>query len=77
MLLQWKDVSTTWVLLKDAKVAYPVQIAEYTIAAGIAEQRAFNWWVPFTRIKREVNKSLQRLRTNIGYGIISWGSISR
>ncbi len=52
MLLQWKDGSTTWVPLKDAKETYPLQIAEFATATGIAEQPAFNWWVPFTMKKR-------------------------
>lgn len=52
MLLQWKDGSTTWVPLKDAKEAYPIQIAEFATATGIAEQPAFSWWVPFTLKKR-------------------------
>lgn len=28
MLVQWKDLSTTWVSLKDMKEAYPIQTAE-------------------------------------------------
>ena len=53
LLLQWKDGSTTWVALKDAKESYPVQVAEYAIAAGISVQPAFAWWVPFTMKKRK------------------------
>ena len=53
LLLQWKDGSTTWVALKDAKEAYPVQIAEFAIAAGISQEPAFSWWVPFTIKKRK------------------------
>jgi hypothetical protein len=41
LLLQWKDNSTTWVSLKDAKEHYPVQIAEYAVAVGIANKPAF------------------------------------
>ena len=53
LLLQWKDGSTTWVALKDAKESYPVQVAKYVIAAGISVQPAFAWWVPFTMKKRK------------------------
>ena len=53
LLLQWKDGSTTWVPLKYAKEAYPVQIAEFAIAAGISQEPAFSWWVPFTIKKRK------------------------
>jgi hypothetical protein len=43
LLLQWTDNSTTWVTLKDAKEHYPVQIGEYAIAVGIANDPAFAW----------------------------------
>ena len=52
-LIRWKDGSTTWVTLRDAKDNYPVQVAEYAIAAGIDKQPAFAWWVPFTIKKRQ------------------------
>jgi hypothetical protein len=39
--------------LQDAKDSYPVQVAEYAIAAGIDKQPAFAWWVPFTIKKRQ------------------------
>ncbi len=53
LMIQWKNGSTTWVPLKDTKEAYPVQIAEYAIAAGISQEPAFSWWVPFTMKKRK------------------------
>ena len=53
ILIQWKDGSTTWTALKDVKNAYPVQMAEYAVAANIADSPAFAWWVPFTLRKRE------------------------
>jgi hypothetical protein len=53
MLCQWKDGSTNWVALKDAKHAYPVQLAEYAIANRIAEEPAFSWWVHNTMRKRD------------------------
>jgi hypothetical protein len=52
ILIQWKDGSTTWVPLKDAKEAYPVQLAEYSVATRISNEPAFAWWVPFTLKKR-------------------------
>ena len=48
MLVQWKDLSTTWVSLKDTKEAYPFQTAEYAVQARIAEEPAFAWWVNYT-----------------------------
>ena len=52
LLVQWKDQSTTWVMLKDMKEAYPVQSAEYAVQARLAEEPAFAWWVPHTLKKR-------------------------
>ena len=52
LLAQWKDGSTNWVSLKDLKESYPVQTAEYAVAAKIAMEPAFAWWVPYTLKKR-------------------------
>ena len=46
LLAQWKDGSTNWISLKDLKESYPVQTAEYTVAAKIAMEPAFAWLVP-------------------------------
>ena len=35
LLAQWKDRSTNWISLKDLKESYPVQTAEYAVAAEI------------------------------------------
>jgi hypothetical protein len=40
LLLKWKDGSETWVTLKDAKEAFPVQVAEYSVQARIQEEPA-------------------------------------
>ena len=52
LLVQWKDLTTTWVTLKDMKEAYPVQSAEYAVQARTAEEPAFAWWAPHTLKKR-------------------------
>ena len=52
LLAQWKDGSTNWISLKDLKESYPVQTAEYAVAAKIAMEPAFTWWVPYTLKKR-------------------------
>jgi hypothetical protein len=50
----WRDGSTTWSKLKDAKESYPVQVAEYiTVANDISHLPAFQWWVPYTIKKRD------------------------
>ena len=61
LLAQWKDGSTNWVSLKDLKEAYPVQTAEYAVAAKIAMEPAFAWWVPYTLKKR--NRIISKVRS--------------
>jgi len=40
--LEWVDGSMDWVRLAEIKDAYPVQVAEYALANGIAHEPAFN-----------------------------------
>ena len=61
ILIQWKDGSSTWVALKDAKEAYPGQLAEYATAAATASKPAFAWWVPFTLRKR--NRIISKIKS--------------
>ena len=44
ILEQSKYDSTTWEVLKDAKVAYPVQITEYVLWCNIIYKPIFEWW---------------------------------
>jgi hypothetical protein len=50
--IEWKDGSTNWIPLKDAKDSYPVQLAEYAIAHNQQDRPVFAWWVPFVMKKR-------------------------
>ena len=52
LLAQWTNGSTNWVSLKDLNEAYPVQTAEYAVAAKIAMEPTFAWWVLYTLKKR-------------------------
>jgi hypothetical protein len=52
LLFKWKDGSEAWVPLKDAKEAFPVQVAEYSVQVRIQEEPAFVWWVPHVLKKR-------------------------
>ena len=54
MLIQWKDGSTSWEVLKDLKECYPVQVAEYAIQHRISNEPAFAWWVPHVVKKRKL-----------------------
>jgi hypothetical protein len=60
--VQWKDGSTTWHKLKDAKDSYPVYVAEYAVENGISEKPAFKWWVPFVLKKRD--RIISKMKTN-------------
>ncbi len=42
---EWKDGSTSWQKLSNLKELHPLQVAEFALAAGIANEPAFNWWV--------------------------------
>ena len=43
VLLHWKDGSTTWNKLKDAKDSYPVELAKFAIHNKLEEEPAFAW----------------------------------
>jgi hypothetical protein len=51
--MQWKDGSTNWIPLKDAKDSHPVQLAEYAIAHDLQDRPVCAWWVPFVMKKRD------------------------
>ena len=61
LLIKWKDGSTTWVACKDAKEAYPVQLAEYAVENQVSLEPAFAWWVPHVLKKR--NRILAKLKS--------------
>jgi hypothetical protein len=48
LLCQWKDRSTNWVVFKDMKNSYPVQVAEYVKANQIDDEPAFAWSISQT-----------------------------
>ena len=57
---EWKDGSTSWQKLSDLKESHPLQVAEFALAAGIADEPAFNWWVSWVLKKRDRIISLVR-----------------
>ena len=44
---------TKWVVLKDMRKAYPVEVAKYAVQAKIYHLPALAWWVPHVLKKRE------------------------
>ncbi|HSN67417.1 MAG TPA: reverse transcriptase domain-containing protein, partial [Fusibacter sp.] len=53
LCVEWKDGSTSWQRLADLKESYPVQVAEYAVSAGIVDEPAFAWWVPYVFKRRD------------------------
>jgi hypothetical protein len=45
LCVEWQDGSTSWIPLKDLKVANPIETAEYAIAHNLSNEPAFSWWV--------------------------------
>ncbi|KAL7551327.1 hypothetical protein ACHAWF_014513 [Thalassiosira exigua] len=71
-MVEWRDGTSTWVDLKEAKETNPTELAEYAVANQINEEPAFVWWVPYALKKREriVNKVKSNYwRTFHKYGI--------
>ena len=52
MLVQWKDGSTIWCKLKDVKVSYPVELAEFALQNELQDELAFAWWIGYTLKKK-------------------------
>jgi hypothetical protein len=56
----WNDRLTSWVKLKDLKVSYPDELAEYAVANQIAEEPSFQWWVSITLHKQ--NQTISKVK---------------
>ncbi|KAL7481329.1 hypothetical protein ACHAW6_007017 [Cyclotella cf. meneghiniana] len=50
---EWKDGSTSCQKLSGLKESHPLQVAEFTLAVGITNKPAFNWWVTWVLKKRD------------------------
>ncbi|KAL7477362.1 hypothetical protein ACHAW6_003172 [Cyclotella cf. meneghiniana] len=40
-------------IIKDLKESHPLQVAEFALATGIANEPVFNWWVTWVLKKRD------------------------
>jgi len=74
LCVQWKGGSTSWEKLADLKESYPVQVAEYSKAAGIQHEPAFAWWTEHVLKKRDrmiakVVKRYQKITHKFGIEI--------
>jgi len=59
--VEWRDGSTSWLPLKDVKDANPLELAQYAVANGIAEELAFKWWVQ--EILKRKRKIIAKIKT--------------
>ena len=48
-----RHIATKCTFLKELKEAYPIEVAEYAVTAGIDGEPAFIWWVPRVLKKRD------------------------
>ena len=48
ILVEWKDGSVDWVLIKDLKQSTPVELTEYFVENKISDEPDFNWWIKET-----------------------------
>ena len=53
LLVKFKEGTTRWIDLKDAKQANPVMVANYAFARDLEDEPAFAWWVPYTLRKAD------------------------
>jgi hypothetical protein len=51
-LANWKDGTESWVKLAELKDSYPIELAEFAKARGLADEPAFAWWVPHSLRRR-------------------------
>ena len=46
--------STSWEKIADMKESHPIECAKYAVSQDIADEPAFNWWVPHVLKKRNL-----------------------
>ena len=61
LLVEWKDVSTSWMKLKDMKESSPIKVADYYFTDRIVEEPVFKCWVPHTIRKR--NRIISKVKS--------------
>ncbi|KAL7475141.1 hypothetical protein ACHAW6_001067 [Cyclotella cf. meneghiniana] len=60
---EWKDGSASWQKLSALKESQPLQVAEFALAMGIADEPAFNRWVSWVFKQRDLIISLVKCRS--------------
>ena len=62
MLVRWEGGTTSWVPLKDIKMADPLMTAEYAVTSNLQEELAFSLWVSHTLQTRK--RAISRLKAS-------------
>ena len=52
LCVEWRDGTTSCETLSSLKESFPVEVAEYSVTAGISEEPAFKWWANTVLKKR-------------------------
>ena len=52
LCIKWSYGNTTWLALSNIEESYPIQLANYAVAAKISMEPVFAWWVPHSLKKR-------------------------
>ena len=60
-LIQWRDGSVDWLTMRELKVSFPVELAEYAKSQGIDHEPAFAWWINVVLRKR--NHIISRVKS--------------
>ena len=45
--VQWKDVYSAWIELKNMKYSHPIELAEYAAKNFISDEPPLSWWVTY------------------------------
>ena len=71
ILVEWNNGTQSWLPLYNVKQSNPVELAEYAISRGIADEPVFAWWVPHVLRKR--NHFIRKLKTVIKNNQLKYG----
>ena len=60
LLVEWKEGSSSWILLKYLKASNPVELAKYAAGNLLDVEPAFKWWV--REVLRRGNRILAKVK---------------
>jgi hypothetical protein len=61
--VRWRDKSTSWISLKDAKDGDPLGLAELAMAMKVHNEPAFKWWIKHAL--RQRSRIISRLKSKV------------